>query len=238
MLEIIIMFLMNNVSGMFSVFSYAYIVCAAIFCALFREKTPDYIFTQLGLIATLAADFFLVLLPVQERLPGMICFCAVQILYFLRIYFADQNKTRRMVHLILRIVLSVGIVAVTLAVVGIYADPVIVFSTLYYVNLLLNAIFAFINLGSSGIFAIGLLCFVVSDTVIGFHEMDDYIGAQPIVEEVMTQIKRSKIDLIYGFYLPAQAFIAMSPAHKLFKKLDKEQMERKRAALKAKKSQA
>ena len=237
LIEIIMAFLMNNVSGMFSVFAYAYIVCAAIFCALFKEKTTDYIFTQLGLIATLAADFFLVLLPVQDRLPGMICFSAVQIFYFLRIYFADKSKTRRLVHLILRIVLSVGIVAVTLAVVGIYADPVIVVSMFYYVNLLLNAIFAFIDFGSSGIFAIGLLCFIVSDTVIGFHELDDYIGAQPIVEEVMVQIKRSKIDLIYGFYLPAQAFIAMSPAHKLFKKLDREQMERKRAAFQAKKSQ-
>jgi hypothetical protein len=50
------------------------------------------------------------------------------------------------------------------------------------------------------------------------------------VEEVVEHIKRSKIDLIYGFYLPSQALIAMAPANKLFKKLDKEQMAKKRKA--------
>ena len=223
-------FLMNNVSGMFSVFAYAYIVCAAIFCALFKEKTTDYIFTQLGLIATLAADFFLVLLPVQDRLPGMICFSFVQIFYFLRLYTADTNKTRKKVNLILRIVLSVLIVAITFIVLGPDADPVAVLSMFYYVNLALNTVFAFLDFENTGVFALGLLCFIISDTVIGFRSLDMYIGAQPIVEEVVEHIKRSKIDLIYGFYLPSQALIAMYPAYKLFKKLDKEQMERKRKA--------
>ena len=221
---------MHNVNGMFSVFAYAYIVCTCIFCALFKEKAKDYIFTQLGLIGTMCADFFLVLLPHQERLPGMIFFSAVQVFYFLRLYFLDESKKRRTVHLVLRIILSVGIVAVTLSVLGLNADPVAVLSMFYYVNLVLNLIFAFLDFENNSVFAIGLLCFIVSDTVIGIRNLDSYIGAQPIVEEVVEHIKRSKIDLIYGFYLPSQAFIAMAPANKLFKKLDKEQMARKRKA--------
>lgn len=221
---------MNNVPGAFSLFSYIYVTSCAVFCFLFREKTNDFIFTQLGLIGTMGADIFLVLLPEQERLPGMICFSCVQIFYFLRLYAADTNKKRKKVNLILRIVLSAVIIAVTFIVLGPSPDPVAVLSMFYYVNLLLNVIFAFLDFENTGIFALGLLCFIISDTVIGFRSLDDYIGTQPVVEEVVKHIKRSKIDLIYGFYLPSQAFIAMSPAYKLFKKLDKEQQERKRKA--------
>ncbi len=230
LLEIIFAFLMNNVPGAFSLFSYIYVTTAAFFCFLFKEKANDYLFTQLGLIGTMGADIFLVLLPQQERFPGMICFSFVQIFYFLRLYTAETNKTRRKIHLILRIALSVIIVAGTFIVLGASADPVAILSMFYYVNLLLNVIFAFLDFENTGVFAIGLLCFIISDTVIGFHELDDYIGRDPLVMEVMNHIKRSKIDLVYGFYLPSQALIAMSPAHKLFKKLDKEQAERKRKA--------
>ena len=176
----------------------------------------------------MGADFFLVLLPEQKRLPGMIFFAAVQIMYFLRLYTTDTNAKRKKVHLILRVALSVIIVAATFIVLGVGADPVAVLSTFYYTNLLLNVIFAFIDYENTGVFAIGLLLFIISDTVIGFHELDDYIGKDPIVMEVVKQIKRSKIDLVYGFYLPSQVLIAMAPAHKLFKKLDKEQMAKKR----------
>ena len=230
LLELIFAFLMHNVKGAFSVFSYIYIATAAIFCFLFKEKANDYLFTQLGLICTMGADFFLVLLPNQERLPGMIFFSFVQIFYFLRLYTSDTNKTRKTVHLILRIVGSVAIVAVTLLVLGLNADPVAVISMFYYVNLLLSVIFAFLDFENTGVFALGLLCFIISDTVIGFNEIDKYFIETPMVREVIMHIKRSKIDLVYGFYLPSQALIAMGPAYKLFKKLDKEQIERKRKA--------
>jgi hypothetical protein len=230
LLEIIFAFLMNNVKGAFSLYSYIYITACAVFCALFMEKSSDYIFTQLGLIGTMGADIFLVLLPAQERLPGMICFSFVQVFYFLRLYMADTNKTRKTVHLILRISLSVIMVAVTIFVLRYNLDPVAVLSMFYYTNLVLNLVFAFLDFENTGVFALGLLCFIISDTVIGFYNLDDYIGAQPVVEEVMTHIKRSKIDLVYGFYLPSQALIAMSPAYKLFKKLDKEQYAKKRKA--------
>jgi hypothetical protein len=203
---------------------------AAIFCSFFKEKTNDYLFTQLGLIGTMGADFFLVLLPSQVRLPGMIFFSAVQIMYFLRVYTVDTNVKRKKIHLILRISLPIIIVAVTFAVLGFGADPVAVLSMFYYSNLVLNVIFAFADFENTGIFALGLLCLLISDTVIGFHELDDYIGRDPLVMEVMNHIKRSKIDLVYGFYLPSSALIALSPAHKLFKKLDKEQTAKKRKA--------
>ena len=229
MLEIIFTFLMHNVSGMFSVFSYAYVTAACIFCALFWKNTSEHIFTQLGLIGTMGADFFLVLLPEQERLPGMICFSAVQIFYFIRLFTADTSHRRRLTHIILRIVCSSAIVTTTLVVLGPGADPVAVISMFYYVNLALNVVFAFLDYGNTGVLAIGLLCLMISDTVIGFNEMDKYFMEAPMVREVVMHIKRSKLDLVYGFYLPSQALIAMAPAHKLFKRLDKEQMERKRA---------
>jgi uncharacterized membrane protein YhhN len=136
---------MHNVSGMFSVFSYVYIITCVVFCFLFKDKSNEYLFIQLGLIGTLGADFFLVLLPSQVRFPGMICFSFVQICYFLRLYMSDTNKKRRNANLIMRIIGSVAVVALTFLVLGPGADPVAVISMFYYVNLFLNVIFAFLD---------------------------------------------------------------------------------------------
>ena len=81
-LELVLIHFMYNVA--FSLFSYACIILSCLFCALLSDGSKSWLITQLGLIGTVGADFFLVFLPVQIRVPGLIFFCGTQIAYFLR----------------------------------------------------------------------------------------------------------------------------------------------------------
>ena len=193
---------------------YTSVVFACLFCILFAEKSLSYLFTQIALLCTVGADFFLVYLDEIQQLPAMIFFSVVQIAYFLRLYFEDGNKTRRKVHLIVRASLSVAIILITLLVLGENSDAVAPVSMFYYVNLVLNAIFAFIFFKKNPVFAIGLLLFILCDTVIGFSLIDTYL---PLAEDsFIYKIIYPGFDLAWAFYLPSQALLAVSllPKHK------------------------
>ena len=155
---------------------YTAVVLACLFCIVFAECSKSYIFTQIALLCTVFADYFLVYRADMQQLPAMIFFSVVQIAYFLHLYFDDKNKTRKIVHLITRSALSVIIIAITFAVLGKNVDAVAVVSMFYYVNLILNAIFAFISFKKHYILAIGLLLFILCDTVIGFSLIKTYIS--------------------------------------------------------------
>lgn len=187
---------------------YLAVVLACLFCVLFAQKTPSYAFTQLALVCTVGADYFLVWRTDMRQLPAMLFFSAVQIAYFLRIYFEDESRTRRRVHLILRAMLSALAVGLTVMVLGKNCDAVAAVSMLYYANLILNAVFAFVSFGKNPILAIGLALFILCDTVIGFSLIDAYL---PISEGALIyRIISPGFDLAWAFYLPSQALLAVS----------------------------
>lgn len=171
-LQSVFIYCMYNIA--FSLFSYACVISSCLFCALLSDGSKSWLFTQLGLIGTVGADFFLVFLPVQIRVPGLIFFCGTQIAYFLRIYCEDENRIRKRVHLILRACASVGGLIVTSLVLGSRVDAVAVISIFYYANLLCNVLFALLNFKSSRLFALALLFFILSDTLLGFQALSDY----------------------------------------------------------------
>ena len=216
-LEFIIANLMFTVGGYFSFFSFIFVVFACLFCALSAEPSEKYIFTQLGLILTVCADFFLVLIPEQQRLPGMIFFSAAQLMYFFMVYSTDDNAARRKVHLVLRTVASVLAVVLTLAVLGPAADGVALVSMFYYANLLINVVFSFINFKKHGIFAIALLIFILSDTIIGFNNLEKYLFVSR--RSLAYYIANSEFDLTYVLYLPSQILLAISLIPQKLKKL-------------------
>ena len=53
---------------------YTAVILACIFCVLFAEKSLSFLFTQLALLVTVGADFFLVYLNRTQQLPAMIFF--------------------------------------------------------------------------------------------------------------------------------------------------------------------
>ena len=187
---------------------YTAIALACLCCFLFAQTSYSFLFTQLALIFTLVADYYLVYLQDVQQLPAMLSFSVVQIAYFLRLYFEDENKTRRKVHLVLRAALSVAAIVVTLAVLGKACDAVAVVSMFYYANLILNAVFACISFSKNPLLAIGLVLFILCDTVIGLSQIDTYL---PVAKDsLMYRIIFPGFDLAWAFYLPSQALLAVS----------------------------
>ena len=187
---------------------YASVVLACLFCVAFAEKSASYFLTQLALIFTVGADYFLVYRTDMLQLPAMLCFSVVQIAYFLRLYFEDGSRTHRRVHVILRAVLSVLVLGVTAAVLGRTCDAVAMVSMFYYANLVLNAIFACMSLGKNPIFAVGLVLFILCDTVIGLSMIDAYL---PVAgDSLLYRVLSPGFDLAWAFYLPSQALLAVS----------------------------
>ncbi len=187
---------------------YTAVIFACLFAVLFAERSKPYIFTQIALICTVGADYFLVYAEERQQLPAMIFFSVTQIAYFLRLYFDDGSKTRKKWHLILRATLSATIIVITWAVLGDNTDAVALVSMFYYANLFLNTVFAFVQFKKSGLFAIGLLLFILCDTVIGFSLIDTYL---PIAQDsFIYSIIYPGFDLAWAFYLPSQALLATS----------------------------
>ena len=206
--ELAVVYCMYNIR--FSFFSYICIILSCLFCAIVSDGSKTWLFTQLGLLGTVGADFFLVLIPVQQRVPGMFFFCTVQIAYFLRTYFEDQSRVRRTVNLIIRLVASAAVLVITPIVLGSRLDALSMLSIFYYVNLLCNLVFAFLNFKQSGIFAIALLAFILSDTVIGFQSLSNYFLI-PRGSFVFVVIQLGK-QIFYPLYIFAQISISLSIA--------------------------
>ena len=148
----------------------------------------------------------------QNKLGGMIFFSLAQIAYFVKIYLDDENKIRRKVHLMLRAVLSTVAVVATFLVLGQNADLVAVVSVFYYANLILNLVFSFILFKKAPFMAIGFLCFILCDTVIGLANMKPYL---PLPEgSFIYKILYPGFDPAWAFYVPSQALLATSLIHK------------------------
>jgi len=84
----------------------------------------------------------------------------------------------------------------------------------YYVNLLVNIIESFICFKAEKLFAVGLVFFVLCDTVIGLQAAaGSYL---PISEEsLIYKIIFMDFFLSWFFYLPSQVLIAMSTNQKV-----------------------
>ena len=195
---------------------YAVVVLACLFCLLFFEKTPSYFLTQLALICTVGADYFLVAALETKQLPAMLFFSVTQLAYFARLYWEDRSRMRRTVHLIARVALSVVALILTLAVLGEATDAVALVSVFYYANLILNLIFAFLNFKAQYLMAVGFLLFLLCDTVIGFSFLENYLALSP--DSWVHSIFSVGFDLAWAFYAPSQVLLALSLLPKRLKK--------------------
>lgn len=187
---------------------YLSVILACLFCILFAEKTKSYAFTQLALVFTVFADFFLVYLNNSNRLLAMLCFSVTQIAYFLRIYFEEENKTLKKVHLFLRATLSLIILIATYIVLGENTDALSLVSMFYYVNLVLNIVFSFLNFKNSWIFTLGLICFVICDTFIGLANIGAYIDLNN--NPFLLKLLHPGFNAAWAFYVPSQMLLAIS----------------------------
>lgn len=191
--------------------SYASIVISALFCLLLFTKSPSYYYTQLGLLFTLGADYFLVLLSPRNQLWGMIFFCGTQICYFLRLYSLHASRRARVAHLTARVSLTAIALLLTVLVLGENADILSLVSLFYYANLIMNLIVSFTQIKIAPLFPIALLLLLMCDTVIGLQVMaDSYL--QGFAESAIYPLLYPDFNLAWVFYLPSQALIPLSLA--------------------------
>lgn len=187
---------------------FATVVLACLFCGLFAEKSWVYLLTQAALLLTVCADWFLVLPPSPNQLPGMLFFAIAQLAYAARLYLAEKRSNSRRAQLLIRVGLSAVAVAVTVPVLGGNTDAVALLSLFYYANLILNMVFAWKKAPEDILMAVGLTLFFLCDTLIGFAFLGDYLAVPE--GSLIDRINHPGFDLAWAFYLPSQMLLAIS----------------------------
>lgn len=215
--EIYLSYKVQTVPGIYhSRYSFPSVILACVFFALFAEKSRAYVLTQLGLLFTVGADYYLVYLAPQDKLMGMICFVIAQLFYFLLVYSYDESKKRKKAHLILRALFSIIAVTVAVFVLGENVDAVAILSVLYFLNLFFNVVFSFAQFKKIPVLAIGFLCFILCDVVIGFANIGPYF--QIPEDSFIHKLLNPGFDPAWAFYIPSQFLIALSLLPKRLKK--------------------
>lgn len=191
----------NSISAFISI-----ALCFLFVLSGFR-KDFDYLFSILALAATVTADVFLVLFLQQNRLAGMVAFLFAQIFYAVKISLYKQKTLTRIICLAIRILfVIIGSIAAKLLLKD-GCDALAIISVIYYINLLLNTIHAFIC--RKWFFAVGLVLFSLCDICIGLQVMaSGYLPIPP--DSFLFKIAFPGFDLPWVFYLPSQVIIALS----------------------------
>lgn len=188
---------------------YLVIISAFLFSLLFVSKSKNSYLTVGALAFTLAADLFLVMLDPAQQLVGMIFFCGAQLFYAARVHFLFETKAARSITLVLRAAAILIVQIVTLTVLGDAYDALSAVSMLYFTNIILNTVFAFIHFKKQPLFALGMLFFVFCDIFVG---LSGALGTYLPVSEgsIIYKIAHPPFDAAWMFYAPSQTLIAIS----------------------------
>lgn len=158
-----------------------------------------------GLFFTVLADFCLVVCDPMQQLLGMVSFLLAQSCYAVMLHRQGQHKA--MAPLRLSLVILVEVVAVV--VLRDKTDALALVSMAYYVNLIMNLICAFSRFKENKLLAIGFICFLLCDTVIGLQMAAGVYF--PIVEDsLIYRVIYMDFHLSWFFYLPSQVMIALT----------------------------
>lgn len=185
--------------------SYAAIVLCFLY-ALFRGSNKLILG---GLACTLGADFFLVICDPIQQLWGMVFFLGAQSLYAAMLHRSHPGKP----FLFARIALIAVAEVITVAILKGNTDALAAISICYYVNLIFNILMAFVQFKDYPLFAIGLVFFLLCDTVIGLQVAAG--GYLPIPEgSALHDFLFMPFNLSWLFYLPSQVLISLSSRKK------------------------
>ena len=204
LVELILYYLILTTSGMtLTVCCYGSIVICLLYALVNVNRFDPWIL--FGLVFTAAADYFLVICSPIQQLQGMLFFLVTQTLYAIRLHRSCKYKW----FLWLRSGLILCAEAVTVAVLKDKLDSLAVVSICYYVNLIVNLIMSFAQFRENKLFAIGMVLFLLCDTVIGLQVAS---GAYLSIPETSLLYRIIFMDffLSWFFYLPSQVFITLS----------------------------
>ncbi len=191
--------------------SFIIVALSFLFSLLFLDFKNSKFVTQIALFFTVIADIFLVLLTPRTELNqsiAMTSFSIVQLAYLLIILSEQTNKKVNVVNLIIRTSLTILIIIITIIVLKEKINYLAIISMFYYVNLILNVVFSFINVKKSPLLAIGLLAFLLCDTVIGLQVASSSFIT--ITNEFLLSIINANFNLAWLFYAPSQVILAIN----------------------------
>lgn len=196
----LIQFTSAYVSG---ISSYIAIVIVAIYALFTFRRGGSGQLIRLGILFTLVADYFLVLK--EQQLEGVLAFILVQLAYFVYLLLSEERRGVRLVNVVLRIATSLVLAAASILVLGADTDALAIVSVIYYANLVVNAVFAFLLGKSERIFAIGLVLFAMCDLSIGL----EVLFSTYLASDVLDFFYGANINLPWIFYQPSQVLIAL-----------------------------
>ncbi len=191
------------------------VALACVFIVLNYEKTRFNFLMIIALVNTVIADTFLSGLAIfgEAQFVAMCFFVVVQACYFLIIYNRQNSQNAKIIHTIIRIIISVIAVVLTIVVLGDKVNGLVIIAMLYFANLLLNLIYSFIQIKKSILLPIGLLFFVLCDICIGLHVIDTTMMTIPPTS-LLYPIVHSGINLAWAFYVPCITLLALSVKEK------------------------
>ncbi len=184
------------------------VVLACLFSLVFAERSAAFLLTQLGLVYTVCADYFLVVLDPIQQLTAMLFFSVTQMAYAARLFLDSDGRRQRICQISVRAALSVFAIALTAWVLRGSTVPLALVSLFYYATLIGNVIFAFAQGKRNLLFALGLLLFLCCDTLIGLSCLGQYF---PIAEDsALYTVIHPGFNLAWAFYVPSQTLLALS----------------------------
>lgn len=189
--------------------SFLVVIISFIFSIIMLTKSKFSILLCIGLLFTIFADLFLVVLNPMKQIPAMFCFSVTQICYFMIIYFKQESKKAKSIHIITRIIITTISLITTKIVLKDNTDLLSLVSLFYYANLLVNIIFSFNTSNLSVLFKIGLILFACCDLLIGLNIMGgSYL---PIKEGTFLYfLAHPGFNLAWIFYVPSQALLSLT----------------------------
>lgn len=172
--------------------------------SLTNASSADGVAVAAALLFTVVADTFLLLLDAYYLL-GVLSFCVVQALYFVRMVRPGRYR-RWWVSVIFR----VSVWAVVILVTGLAGvlDGLLCVTALYFINLAVNMVESFglcrQNRGMI-LFSLGLALFVCCDLCVGIHNLSLYLSV-----DGFRGLRDFAAVGMWAFYLPSQVLIAFS----------------------------
>ena len=200
-------FILTSGGNLLIATEYSAIVLCFLFALLHLKNKRWFILG--GLACTLGADFCLVVCSPIQQLWGMVFFLGAQSLYAAMLHKTCKSK----IFLWIRLGLTAAAIAITVLVLKDKTDPLALVSICYYINLIFNIVVAFAQFQTYKLLSIGLIFFLLCDTVIGLQVAAG--GYLPIAEGgALHNLIFAPFNLAWLFYLPSQVLIALSSTKK------------------------
>ena len=177
---------------------------------LFNIKEGNLI--RIAMLFTLVADYYLVILEhtPENKLRGVSIFLGTQLFIFLHILVNDRSKKMRVAQVIIRALMSALIVTAALIVLKDEANALAIISVIYYINLVINLIFAHRSGRGGFLLTVGLILFALCDINVGLAVLNNmYDGGFP-EGSLFYELLHFKYDLVWLFYIPSQTIIPLS----------------------------